>query len=89
MFNVIAMVVSALVESKRLKIVHTHNLEDQPNGSMVPVMAYWLFPQLILIGIGEAFHFPGQVRLYYQEFPASMQSTATAKLLWLSELVTI
>ncbi|OMO77208.1 Proton-dependent oligopeptide transporter family [Corchorus olitorius] len=67
--NVLSMAVSALVESRRLKMVHAH----KPN-----MLALWLFPQLVLVGIGEAFHFPGQVGLYYQEFPASLRSTATA-----------
>ncbi|XP_022731455.1 protein NRT1/ PTR FAMILY 2.7-like [Durio zibethinus] len=75
--NVLGMAVSALVESKRLKIVHVHHLQSQPT-SIVPMLALWLFPQLVLVGIGEAFHFPGQVALYYQEFPASLRSTATA-----------
>ncbi|GAV71369.1 PTR2 domain-containing protein [Cephalotus follicularis] len=76
-FNILSMVVSALVETKRLQIAHNHHLQSHP-GSIVPMLVLWLFPQLILVGIGEAFHFPGQVALYYQEFPASLQSTATA-----------
>ncbi|XVF04996.1 hypothetical protein REPUB_Repub05bG0131700 [Reevesia pubescens] len=75
--NVLGMAVSALVESKRLKTVHAHHLQSQPS-SIVPMLALWLSPQLVLVGIGEAFHFPGQVALYYQEFPASLRSTATA-----------
>ncbi|XP_050368288.1 protein NRT1/ PTR FAMILY 2.6-like [Argentina anserina] len=71
--NVLAMAVSALVESKRLKIS-----QDHPGATTVPMLALWLFPQLALVGIGEAFHFPGQVALYYQEFPSSLKSTATA-----------
>lgn len=72
--NVLAMAVSAAVESSRLRLAHHHNQAS----SVVPMSALWLFPQLILIGIGEAFHFPGQVALYYQEFPTSLRSTATA-----------
>jgi peptide/histidine transporter 3/4 len=30
-----------------------------------------------LSGFGEALHFPGQVTLYYQEFPPSLKNTAT------------
>ncbi|XP_004295993.1 PREDICTED: protein NRT1/ PTR FAMILY 2.7-like [Fragaria vesca subsp. vesca] len=70
--KVLAMAVSALVESKRLKIS-----QDHPGATTVPMLAMWLFPQLALAGIGEAFHFPGQVTLYYQEFPSSLKSTAT------------
>ncbi|XP_022158584.1 protein NRT1/ PTR FAMILY 2.7-like [Momordica charantia] len=75
--NVLGMVVSAVVESKRLKIAHAHHLEGQTE-AIVPMLSLWLFPQLVLVGIGEAFHFPGQVALYYQEFPTSLRSTATA-----------
>jgi peptide/histidine transporter 3/4 len=75
--NILSMAVSALVESKRLKIAQAHHLQDQPK-SIVPMLALWLFPQLVLVGIGEALHFPGQVSLYYQEFPMSLKSTSTA-----------
>ncbi|KAJ4831324.1 hypothetical protein Tsubulata_036422 [Turnera subulata] len=68
-FTVLGMVISALVESKRLKIAHK---------GQVPMSALWLFTQLAVVGIGEAFHLPGQVSLYYQEFPASLKSTSTA-----------
>ncbi|XWS71781.1 hypothetical protein CRYUN_Cryun03dG0168100 [Craigia yunnanensis] len=75
--NVLSMAISALVESKRIKTVHAHHLEAQ-HGAIVPMLVWWLFPQLVVVGIGDAFHFPGQVTLYYQEFPASLRSTATA-----------
>ncbi|GKV08246.1 hypothetical protein SLEP1_g19906 [Rubroshorea leprosula] len=73
--NVLSMVTSALVESRRLKIARGIHLEP---GSVVPMLSLWLFPQLVLVGIGEAFHFPGQVALYYQEFPLLLRSTSTA-----------
>ncbi|RDX73618.1 Protein NRT1/ PTR FAMILY 2.6, partial [Mucuna pruriens] len=69
-FNVFSMVVSALVESKRLKITHF-----DPTRAM---SVLWLFPQLVLVGIGESFHFPGQVAFYYQQLPQSLRSTSTA-----------
>ncbi|KAB2614853.1 protein NRT1/ PTR FAMILY 2.6-like [Pyrus ussuriensis x Pyrus communis] len=75
--TILSMAVSAVMESKRLKIVQEHHLQDQP-GTNVPMSIFWLFPQLVLVGIGEAFHFPGQVALYYQEFPMSLRSTSTA-----------
>ncbi|KAM3398598.1 protein NRT1/ PTR FAMILY 2.7 [Capsicum galapagoense] len=64
--------VAALVESKRLNQARV--------GSRISVL--WLVPHLVLIGIGEAFHFPGQVSLYYQEFPTSLKSVSTS-LTWL------
>ncbi|KAA0033943.1 protein NRT1/ PTR FAMILY 2.6-like [Cucumis melo var. makuwa] len=75
--NVLSMVVSALVELKRLKIVRAHHLQDQAM-AIVPISSLWLFPQLVLVGIGEAFHFLGQVGLYYQEFLMSLRCIATA-----------
>ncbi|WCJ41111.1 Major facilitator superfamily protein [Euphorbia peplus] len=64
----LSMVVSAVVEKRRLGIMN--------NDKKIMSVA-WLFSQLILVGIGEAFYFPGQVALYYQEFPKSLHSTAT------------
>ncbi|XP_030968285.1 protein NRT1/ PTR FAMILY 2.6-like [Quercus lobata] len=74
--NILSMAISALVEAKRLKIAQAHHLQDQP-GAIVPMLALWLFPQLALVGIGEAFHL-GQIALYYQEFPMALRSTSTA-----------
>ncbi|XP_059660643.1 protein NRT1/ PTR FAMILY 2.6-like [Cornus florida] len=71
------MAVSALVESKPLDIARAHQVQDQP-GSTVPMLALRLLPQLVIVGISEAFHFPGQVALYYHEFPVSLRSMATA-----------
>ncbi|KAK9940260.1 hypothetical protein M0R45_016928 [Rubus argutus] len=70
--NVLGMAAAALVESKRLNIAQHHS------GDNAPMSVLWLFPQLVFVGIGEAFHFPGQISLYYQEFPVSLKSTSTA-----------
>ncbi|KAL3530634.1 hypothetical protein ACH5RR_009956 [Cinchona calisaya] len=76
--NVLSMAISAFVESKRLRAAKSHKfLQDSPV-SVVPISVLWLIPQLIAVGMGEAFHFPGQASLYYQEFPASLKSTSTA-----------
>ncbi|KZV27314.1 hypothetical protein F511_30764 [Dorcoceras hygrometricum] len=75
--TVISMAVSAVVESRRLKVVRSNNLQSQVN-AIAPMSVFWLVPPLALAGIGEAFHFPGNVALYYQEFPESLKSTSTA-----------
>ncbi|KAH7836685.1 hypothetical protein Vadar_004360 [Vaccinium darrowii] len=64
----LSMVVSALVESKRLKEARKHR----------SMSVFWLVPQLALIGIGEGFQLPGNSTLFYQEFPAELKSTGTA-----------
>ena len=102
--NILSMALSAIVEAKRLKIVENgHFLESS---SVADMSALWLFPSLVIVGIGknllpdssfnskltsnqscsiffillagEAFHFPGNVALCYQEFPESMKNTATS-----------
>ncbi|KAJ0624828.1 putative ABC-type nitrate transporter [Helianthus annuus] len=70
-----SMALSALVESKRLTVAQTHNLTGN---SIVPMSVFWMVPQLLVVGVGEAFMFPGQVMFYYQEFPKSIKSTAAA-----------
>ncbi|KAL5711229.1 hypothetical protein ACHQM5_021708 [Ranunculus cassubicifolius] len=75
--NIIGMAGSAIVESRRLNIVRSHGLTHQP-GAIAPMSDFWFVTPLAIIGVGEAFHYPGQVALYYQEFPRSLQSTATA-----------
>ncbi|XP_071720400.1 protein NRT1/ PTR FAMILY 2.7-like [Rutidosis leptorrhynchoides] len=74
-FNVTSMAISAIVESKRLSIAHKHNLNGN---SVVPMSVFWMVPQLVIVGIGEAVFFPAEVSLYYQEFPKSLKSTAAA-----------
>ncbi|KAM6582652.1 hypothetical protein CsatB_009654 [Cannabis sativa] len=72
-FNILGMVATAITEAKRL-----HLAQANPATSVVSMSALWLVPCLVIVGIGEAFHFPGQVALYYQEFPDSLKTTSTA-----------
>ncbi|WCJ41109.1 Major facilitator superfamily protein [Euphorbia peplus] len=65
---IVGIAVSALVEKRRRGMF--------VDGKVMS--AVWLFPQLILLGIGEAFYLPKQVALYYQELPESLHGTATA-----------
>ncbi|WMV35835.1 hypothetical protein MTR67_029220 [Solanum verrucosum] len=71
--NFVSMGVSALVESKRLNVAKSNE-----GYNIVPMSVLWLVPQLALNGIAEAFHYPGQVSLYYQEFPITLKNMATA-----------
>ncbi|KAM3374122.1 protein NRT1/ PTR FAMILY 2.7 isoform X1 [Capsicum galapagoense] len=71
--NLLSMGVAALVESKRLNVAKSNQ-----RSNIVPISVLWLVPQLALVGIAEAFHYPGQVSLYYQEFPITLKNMATA-----------
>ncbi|XP_016502788.1 protein NRT1/ PTR FAMILY 2.7-like [Nicotiana tabacum] len=74
LLTVVSMALSALVESKRIKIVKSHH----QNNVVAPMSVFWLAPQLAITGIGLAFHSPGYAGFYYQEFPSSLKSTSTA-----------
>ncbi|PON44413.1 Proton-dependent oligopeptide transporter [Parasponia andersonii] len=77
--NVLGLVVSALIEARRLHLARTDGLVTAyRSDSVVPMSALWLVASLAVMGMGEAFQFPGQVALYYQEFPESLKSTSTA-----------
>ena len=77
--NVVGIAGTALVEVRRLHLARLNGLvtANQPN-SVAPISALWLVPSLVVVGVGDAFHFPGQVALYYQEFPKSLKTTSTA-----------
>ncbi|XP_024984715.1 protein NRT1/ PTR FAMILY 2.7-like [Cynara cardunculus var. scolymus] len=70
-----SMAISALVESRRLATARTHKLHSN---SIVPMSAFWMVPQLVVVGVADGLQLPGQVALYYQEFPKSLKSTAAA-----------
>lgn len=73
---IMSMGISAVVETKRLSLAKTEKLLG--HSMVVPMSVFWLVPQLAITGIGNAFQFPGQVNLYYQEFPTSLKSMSTA-----------
>lgn len=74
--TVVSMAASAVIERRRLATVRTHGEEANP-AWVSPLSAMWLLLPFALSGAGEALHFPGQVTLYYQEFPPSLKNTAT------------
>ncbi|KAK3135863.1 hypothetical protein QOZ80_5BG0424450 [Eleusine coracana subsp. coracana] len=86
--NVAAMVSAALVERRRLRIVREqyHGDGSEALGWVAPMSVMWLVFPLGLAGAGEAVHFPGNMAFYYQEFPATLRTLATAMAPLLSAL---
>lgn len=76
-FIALSLTISALVESRRLQIAHVNHLQVQ-SGTVISMSVLWLFPQLVLNGVGEAFLLPGQAEFYCQEFPTALRGTAIA-----------
>lgn len=73
--NVASMAVAALVERRRIRVARAHGAGA---AAALPMSAMWLVAQLALTGAEEALHLPGNTALFYQEFPATLRSTATA-----------
>ncbi|GJM88296.1 hypothetical protein PR202_ga04341 [Eleusine coracana subsp. coracana] len=76
--NIAGIVAAALVERQRLGLVRAHHGADQGPGWVTPMSVLWLLIPLGIVGVGEALHFPGNMAFYYQEFPKTLRSTATA-----------
>lgn len=80
--NIIATIVSALVEIKRKRVAAAHNLLDDPT-AVIPITVFWLVPQYFLHGLAEVFSAVGHMEFLYDQSPESMRSTAAA-LYWIA-----
>ncbi|KAL6847773.1 hypothetical protein ACP4OV_021901 [Aristida adscensionis] len=76
--NVAGMVAAALVERRRLRVAHAAGEVAAGAGWVTPMSVLWLLVPLGIVGVGEALHLPGNLAFYYQEFPKTLRSTATA-----------
>ncbi|KAL4355661.1 hypothetical protein HN51_026945 [Arachis hypogaea] len=76
-FSFLHLVTSAIVETLRRNRAIREGYMNNPN-AVLNMSAMWLFPQLCLGGIAEAFNVIGQNEFYYTEFPKSMSSIASS-----------
>ncbi|KAL0409416.1 UNVERIFIED_CONTAM: protein NRT1/ PTR FAMILY 6.3 [Sesamum radiatum] len=76
------MVAAALTEIKRLHVARSHGLTHSE--STVPMSVFWLVPQFLLVGSGEAFTYIGQLDFFLRECPKGMKTMSTG--LFLSTL---
>ncbi|KAK4493503.1 hypothetical protein RD792_005680 [Penstemon davidsonii] len=82
--SIFAMCAAALTEVKRLKVAKLHNLVEDTTSSIVPLSVFWLVPQFLLVGSGEAFTYIGQLDFFLRECPKGMKTMSTG--LFLSTL---
>ncbi|KAG8649376.1 hypothetical protein MANES_08G078700v8 [Manihot esculenta] len=73
LFSILTMVVSALVERKRLSVV-----EKNPMKGSLSMSVFWLAPQFLIIGIGDGFTLVGLQEYFYDQVPDSMRSLGIA-----------
>ncbi|GAB2274145.1 hypothetical protein Dimus_008916 [Dionaea muscipula] len=82
-FSVFAMVAAALTEIKRLHVVRDNGLVNNPD-AQIPLTVFWLIPQFLFVGAGEAFTYIGQLDFFLRECPKGMKTMSTG--LFLSTL---
>lgn len=78
--SIIAMVIAALVEMKRLKIGRQmgRNTEGKSHFETVDLSIFWLLPQYILLGISDIFTVIGMQEFFYSEVPKNMKTLGIA-----------
>lgn len=76
-FSILCMVAAALTEVKRLRAAREHGLVETPK-VMIPMTAFWLLPQYILLGIADVLTLVGQQEFFYDQVPDSMRSLGMA-----------
>ncbi|KAL5722551.1 hypothetical protein ACHQM5_006060 [Ranunculus cassubicifolius] len=75
-FSVFSMIAAGYFEEKRRASALSHGSPD----GIAPISVFWLSPQLILMGLAEAFNIIGQIEFYYKQFPDHMKSFANSLL---------
>ncbi|CAN1162760.1 Protein NRT1/ PTR FAMILY 5.8 [Linum perenne] len=73
--SIIAMVIAALVETKRLQISRETVGKETDD---VPMKIFWLLPQYILLGISDIFTVVGMQEFFYGEVPVKMRTLGIA-----------
>ncbi|KAK3028617.1 hypothetical protein RJ639_039960 [Escallonia herrerae] len=76
-FSVLSMTMAALVERKRLGIAHKEIVQGANSGP-VSMSVFWLAPQFMFLGIGDAFTLVGLQEYFYDQVPDSMRSLGIA-----------
>ncbi|KAL1211313.1 Protein NRT1/ PTR FAMILY 5.9 [Cardamine amara subsp. amara] len=76
--SIIAIVIAALVERKRLDISQKMKNVPDYDPETVPLSIFWLLPQYILLGISDIFTVVGMQEFFYSEVPVRMRTMGFA-----------
>ncbi|KAL9229059.1 hypothetical protein vseg_004575 [Gypsophila vaccaria] len=71
--SIVCMIVSVIIERKRLNTALQYGLIDLPNVT-VPMSIWWLLPQYAIFGIAEAFTMVGLQEFFYTQVPSGLRS---------------
>ncbi|CAM6093551.1 unnamed protein product [Calypogeia fissa] len=75
--SIVAMIVAAIVEVHRLRLVREYNLLDDTH-TPVPMTVFWEIPQYILMGASEVFTYIGLIEFFYDQAPPPIRSMGSA-----------
>lgn len=75
--SIIAMVIAAVVETKRLKMSKKMGILNMESET-VNLSIFWLLPQYILLGISDIFTVIGMQEFFYNEVPVKMRTMGFA-----------
>ncbi|XP_021748601.1 protein NRT1/ PTR FAMILY 5.10-like [Chenopodium quinoa] len=75
--TIITMVVSAVIENKRLKTASRHGLIDSPDAT-VSMSIWWLIPQHVLFGMTTIFTMTSLQEFFYDQVPNELGSVGLA-----------
>ncbi|KFK25622.1 hypothetical protein AALP_AA8G138600 [Arabis alpina] len=76
--SIIAIVIAALVERKRLEISQKMKTVPGYDPETIPMSIFWLLPQYILLGIPDIFTVIGMQEFFYSEAPVRMRTMGFA-----------
>ncbi|XP_047976425.1 protein NRT1/ PTR FAMILY 5.10-like [Salvia hispanica] len=75
--GVVCMVVAGFTERKRLETALEHGLVDSPEET-VPMSAWWLIPQYLVMGVADVLTFVGLQEFFYDQVPGELKSLGIA-----------
>ncbi|XP_078153584.1 protein NRT1/ PTR FAMILY 5.10-like isoform X1 [Carex rostrata] len=75
--SLLAVVVAALVEIKRLNTAKEYGLVDKPKAP-IPMSVWWMVPQYALFGMADVFTIVGLQEFFYDQVPDALHSLGLA-----------